>query len=59
MTFKSLKETIIQIETKKISIRELNEVFIKKIKENTKLNIFIHFDEQKIISQIDKFSLKI
>ena len=54
MKSNSLKDTINNIENKKISIRELNEEYIKKIKEKTNLNIFIHFDEKKIINQINK-----
>jgi len=54
MTSKSLKKTIISIQTKKISIRELIEEYIKKIKERSNLNIFIHFDEQVIIKQINE-----
>jgi len=53
MTFRSLKETINSFESKKISIRELNEEYIKKIKEKTNLNIFIYFDEENIINQIN------
>ena len=49
MKSKSLKETIKSIKAKKISIKELNEEYIKNIKEKNHLNIFIHFDEQKII----------
>ncbi len=52
MNSNSLKETINSLKSKKISIKELNEEFIKKIKQKTNLNIFIHFDEQKIIDQI-------
>ena len=54
MISNSLKETISSLATKKISIRELNEEYIKKIKEKNNLNVFIHFDEQKIINQISK-----
>ena len=53
MPFKSIKDAISNIESKKISIRELNLEFIKKIKDNKNLNIFIYFDEKKIINQID------
>ncbi len=53
MPFKSIKDAISNIESKKISIRELNLEFIKKIKDNKNLNIFIYFDEKKIINQIE------
>ena len=50
----SLKNTLKNIESKKISIRELNQDYINKIKEKMNLNIFIHFDEQKILDQVEK-----
>ncbi len=50
----SLKKTLEDINSKKISIRELNQDYLKKIKEKENLNIFIHFDEQNILKQIDK-----
>ena len=45
----SLKHTLKNIESKKISIRELNQDYINKIKEKMNLNIFINFDEQNIL----------
>ena len=57
MKSKSLKETIKSLEAKKISIKELNEEYIKNIKEKKNLNIFIHFDEQKIIDQVNKLEI--
>ena len=57
MKSKSLKETIKSLEAKKISIKELNDEYIKNIKEKNNLNIFIHFDEQKIIDQVNKLEI--
>ncbi len=50
----SLKNTLKDIKSKKISIRELNLDYIKKIKEKNNLNIFIHFDEKKVLKRIDE-----
>ena len=50
--FTSINETLSKINSKKISIKELNEIFIKRIKEKENLNIFIYFDEEKILNQI-------
>ena len=50
--FTSINETLSKINSKKISIKELNEIFIKRIKENENLNIFIYFDEEKVLNQI-------
>jgi len=50
----SLRNTLKDIESKKISIRELNQDYIKKIKEKNNLNIFIHFDEQDVLKRIDE-----
>ena len=50
--FTSIKETLSKINLKNISIKELNEIFIKKIKEKENLNIFIYFDEEKILNKI-------
>ena len=54
MLSKSLKNTLKSINKNEISIRELNQEYIKKIKEKSNLNIFIHFDEQKILSQVSE-----
>ncbi len=54
MTKPSLKNTLKDIESNKISIKELNQDYIKKIKEKNNLNIFIHFDEQKILNRVDE-----
>ena len=52
MLVKSLKKTIENLQNNKISIRELNQEYIDKIKTKSELNIFIHFDEQKILDQV-------
>ncbi|MFL2519819.1 MAG: amidase, partial [Alphaproteobacteria bacterium] len=49
----SLKQTLKDLQTKKISIRELNKDFLKRIKEKENLNIFIHFNEEYVLKQID------
>ena len=54
MLEKSLKKTIENIQNNKISIRELNQEYIDKIKTKSELNIFIHFDEQKILDQVSE-----
>ena len=54
MLEKSLKKTIENLQNKKISIRELNQEYINKIKTKSELNIFIHFDEQKILDQVSE-----
>ena len=54
MLFKSIKKTLQSLEQKDISIRELNQEYIKKIKEKSNLNIFIHFEEQKILDQVSE-----
>ena len=65
MEFSTITETLKKINNKKISIKELNEIFIKRIKDKMNLNAFIYFDENKIYDQIhkienqnDKFFLK-
>ena len=50
--FTSIKETLSKMNLKNISIKELNEIFIKRIKEKENLNIFIYFDEEKVLNQI-------
>ena len=59
MEFSSITETLKTIRSKKISIEELNKIFIKRIKDNKNLNAFIYFNEEDIIEQsrkIDKLS---
>ena len=52
MLSKSIKKTLQSLDQKHISIRELSQEYIKKIKEKSNLNIFIHFEEQKILDQV-------
>ena len=49
----SLKKTLKDLDTKKISILELNQDFLTRIKEKESLNIFIHFNEEYVLKQID------
>ena len=44
----SLKQTLKDLDTKKISIRELNQDYLKRIKEKENLNVFIHFSEENV-----------
>ena len=53
MSKPSLKQTLKDLDTKKISIRELNQDYLKRIKENENLNVFIHFSEDNVLKQID------
>ena len=53
MQSRSLKSTLDNLKTNKISIKELNQEYIKKIKEKSNLNIFIHFEEENILNQIE------
>ena len=53
MSKSSLKQTLKDLDTKKISIRELNQDYLKRIKENENLNVFIHFSEDNVLKQID------
>ena len=46
MEFSSITETLKTIRSKKISIEELNKIFIKRIKDNKNLNAFIYFNEK-------------
>ena len=53
MSKSSLKQTLKDLDTKKISIRELNQDYLKRIKENENLNVFIYFSEENVLKQID------
>ena len=62
MLSKSIKKTLQSLDQKHISIRELSQEYIKKIKEKSNLNIFIHFEEQKILDLVNvlkKYDLKL
>ena len=52
MEFSTIKETAGKLKKKNISINELNQVFIERIKENSSLNAFIYFKEENIQNQI-------
>ena len=52
MEFKSILELKSLLDNNKISLREVAETYIKKIKENKDLNIFIYFDEDNIYEQV-------
>ena len=54
MEFNTITETVKFIQNKKISIKELNQIFIKRIKKNLDLNAFIYFDEENIEIQSKK-----
>ena len=54
MEFSSITETLKQIHSKKISVEELNKIFIERIKNNEKLNVFIYFNEETVIEQSRK-----
>ena len=59
MEFTKIQETIKKIKTKKISIFELNQIFIKRIKDNKNINSFIFFDEDLINNRCDELDKKI
>ena len=48
MEFKTIKETREKIISKKISLFELNQIFINRIKDQKNINAFIFFDEDLI-----------
>ena len=48
MEFKSINQLKSLIDENKISVKEIAQTYIKKIKEKKDLNIFIYFDEDKI-----------
>ena len=52
MEFKSINQLKSLIDENKISLREIAQTYIKKIKEKKDLNIFIYFDEDKINNQV-------
>jgi len=56
MEFKTIKEVSQKLISKKISIKELNEIFIKRIKNNLNLNAFIYFNEDNIYQQLSNHS---
>ena len=54
MDFKTINEAIDKIRSRKISILELNQIFIKRIKEKKNINSFIFFDEDLIINRCNE-----
>ena len=54
MEFSSITETLNKIQSKKISVEELNKIFILRIKDNKELNAFIYFNEEIIKDQSRK-----
>ena len=54
MEFNTITESLENINSNKISIVELNDIFINRIKKNKNLNAFIYFDEENISQQIKK-----
>ena len=52
MEFKSINQLKSLLDENKISLKEIAETYIKKIKETKDLNIFIYFDEDKINDQV-------
>ena len=54
MEFSTITETLDKIQSKKISVEELNKIFILRIKDNNELNAFIYFNEEIINDQSRK-----
>ena len=52
MEFTNIKETSEQLKNKKISIKELSEIFIDRINNNLDLNAYIYFNEENIRDQM-------
>ncbi len=52
MDFKSISQLKSLLDENKISIKEIAETYIKRIKEKKELNIFIYFNEDKIYEQV-------
>ncbi len=54
MEFKSITHIKSLLDKNKISVKEIAQTYINKIKQNKNLNIFIYFDEDKILDQVKK-----
>ena len=54
MEFKTIKETREKLLSKQISITELNQVFIDRIKDKKNINAFIFIDEDLILNRCKK-----
>ena len=52
MEFKSINQLKSLIDENKISVKEIAQTYINKIKEKKDLNIFIYFDEDKVNDQV-------
>lgn len=52
MEFKSISQLKSLLDENKISVKEIAETYIKKINEKKDLNIFIYFNEDKILDQV-------
>ena len=52
MEFQSISQLKLLLDDNKISVKEIAQTYIKKIKEKKDLNIFIHFNEDKIYDQV-------
>ena len=52
MEIKSINQLKSLLDENKISVKEIAQTYIKKIKEKKDLNIFIYFDEDKIDDQV-------
>ena len=52
MDFKSISQLKSLLNENKISVKEIAETYIKRIKEKKELNIFIYFNEDKIHEQV-------
>ena len=51
MEFSSIKESKEKLLSKKISISELNQIFINRIKDKKYINAFIFIDEDLILNR--------
>ena len=54
MEFTTITEVLKNIRKKKISVEELNKIFIQRIKDSQNLNAFIYFDENIVNEQSRK-----
>ena len=52
MEFQSISQLKLLLDDNKISVKEIAQTYIKKIKEKKDLNIFIYFNEDKIYDQV-------
>jgi len=57
MEFNTITESLEKINSNKISIVELNDIFINRVKKNKDLNAFIYFDEENISQQIKNIQI--